>query len=506
MASIVFEKQLTNIQKGLQALKAMNKELSTFEKGSNSNKILKNVIKGAKDAENGIKSMKIEADSVSFDKAHKSINKFNNNLKHTKKYLDSVYSKLKMISFASVAGIGSIAAIGTALASNAKGGISNKTFALTSNGITQRDLSALMQLGKKHGDENLFINALNTLTNTATSTEGSKHLANLGLNQTEIINALNDKDIYKRFATLQKVMKELAKHKDDVNVDVFKEAGESLLGINATQSYAHLNRFKGIDLTTQFKNIRGVSNNEAVYNNVEKVGQAFIDLQYTLNQFKDWIISNFKGSFEKIFNSIKYAFDIIKNNKGLQNTLNAFSDFIASNVPKFIGNAFEMLMNIPTYFEKFNILLNKIHLAIKNVKDSIIYSFTSLALNLSQVEIFGGKPFANFKPSDKTLAEMYANKYANILSGINIKEAEKGVLQKQIQNSQSFFALTNNNNNKDKEAKNNIETEITKLREELKELIQNAKTNNITINIEKDGNVKAQDNKGLFNTFVNLIK
>ena len=41
MASVVFEKQLANINKGLQSLRSMNKELNKFEKGSNSTKMLR---------------------------------------------------------------------------------------------------------------------------------------------------------------------------------------------------------------------------------------------------------------------------------------------------------------------------------------------------------------------------------------------------------------------------------------------------------------------------------
>ena len=51
MASVVFEKQLANINKGLQALRSMNKELNKFEKGSNSTKTLSVAIKRLKEAE-----------------------------------------------------------------------------------------------------------------------------------------------------------------------------------------------------------------------------------------------------------------------------------------------------------------------------------------------------------------------------------------------------------------------------------------------------------------------
>ena len=127
MASVVFEKQLANINKGLQALRSMNKELNKFEKGGNSTKMLRGgAIKNLKEAESSVKSMALEAHMVRFDKAHKSLNKFNIKLQHTKKHLDTIYSKMKMVSFVSMAGIGSIAAMGASIANFGKGYINNQ--------------------------------------------------------------------------------------------------------------------------------------------------------------------------------------------------------------------------------------------------------------------------------------------------------------------------------------------------------------------------------------------
>ena len=61
MASVVFEKQLANINKGLQALYKMNKELNKFEKGSNSTKTLSVAIKRLKEAESSVKSSGIRS-------------------------------------------------------------------------------------------------------------------------------------------------------------------------------------------------------------------------------------------------------------------------------------------------------------------------------------------------------------------------------------------------------------------------------------------------------------
>ena len=112
MASVVFEKQLANINKGLQALRSMNKELNKFEKGSNSTKMLKGAIKSLKEAESSVKSMALEAHMVSFDKANKSLNKFNIKLQQTEKLLKTIYNQSKMVTFVGMAATASVGSNG----------------------------------------------------------------------------------------------------------------------------------------------------------------------------------------------------------------------------------------------------------------------------------------------------------------------------------------------------------------------------------------------------------
>ena len=180
MASVVFEKQLANIQKGLQALRSMNKELNKFEKGSNSTKkMLRGAIKSIKEAESSVKYMALEARMVSFDKANKSLNKYNITLQHTKKHLDTIYSKMKMISFVSIAGIGSIAAMGAGIANFGKGYINNQHKAKTT-GIKNfggRSLQAMQNMSELiTGNKDDLYNIISHIQDNKTSINTSLYL------------------------------------------------------------------------------------------------------------------------------------------------------------------------------------------------------------------------------------------------------------------------------------------------------------------------------------------
>lgn len=516
MASVVFEKQLANINKGLQALRSMNKELNKFEKGSNSTKMLKGAIKSLKEAESSVKSMALEAHMVSFDKAHKSLNRFNNGLKHTKKYLDSIYGKLKMIGFASMAGIGSIAAMGAAMGSGAKSQVAHTTKAKTLSNMSGRSLDILKQMGNKQGDENLIVGMYENLLNAVDN--GSIALSTFGLNQDDIIKGLNSTNIQDRVKTLDKVVKALESYKDYTTNSHFNDLSQELLGVGIREAIAYQQRAGG-SFTDQFNAISAKTNDKAgskttIYKNVEAVGQAFIDLQYTLSQFNDWFVSNFKTSFEAGFNGVSKALETIKNSKTISNKIQDFSKNIEVYITQGIGHFFESVMNIPNYLATMSNLLDKIHLAVKSVKDSIFYVFTDLGDKLSQVEWwFPGvgkfNPFGTLKPSQESLANMYADKIANTQSAINIKEREKEILQSRKENALMWAEfLPQNRLIKSAALEAEIkekDVEMKKLKQDLQELKQQSINNNITINIDKDGKVEAKSEGFAKNIIVNTI-
>ncbi|WP_289748630.1 hypothetical protein [Helicobacter bilis] len=511
MASVVFEKQLANIQKGLQTLRSMNKELNKFEKGSNSTKMLKGAIKSLKEAESSVKSMALEAHMLNFDKAHKSLNRFNNGLQHTKKYLDSIYGKLKMIGFASMAGIGSIAAMGAAMGSGAKSQVAHTTKAKTLSNMSGRSLDIFKQMGKKQGDENLIVGMYENLLNAADN--GSIALSTFDLNQDDIIKGLNSTNIQDRVKTLDKVVKALEGYKDYTKNSHFNDLSQELLGVGIREAVAYRERAGG-SFTDQFNAIRAKTNKTTIYKDVEAVGQAFIDLQYQISQFGDWLTSNFQKGLTGAFGGLETAFDIMKNDKEMKAYLNVLSAGAAVKVPQIIGNVFEAIMNIPNYFESIKILLNKIVLGAESIKNAIFYSFADLGERLSQVEWwFPGvgkfNPFGTLKPSDESLANMYGDKFANAQSKLNNLEADNKNLQSYMQHNKLFFSLT-----KDEETQKELQEKIAKnnatindLKAELKNIQAQAVINGLEIHVNtKEENIEIKQKDSLKNTLITLVK
>ena len=227
MASVVFEKQLANINKGLQALRSMNKELNKFEKGSNSTKMLRGTIKSLKEAESSVKFMALQAHMVNFDKAHKSLNNFNIKLQQTKKYLDTIYSKMKMVSFVGMAGIGSIGGIGAGIANFGKGYINNqhKAKATGIKNFGGRSLQAVQNMSESvTGNKDDLYNIIAHIQDNKTSINTSTDLAKLGINQNDWVKM----DWQTQLQTL--LDKSRDSMFDDSFNDVFHEAIQNLSG------------------------------------------------------------------------------------------------------------------------------------------------------------------------------------------------------------------------------------------------------------------------------------
>ena len=179
MAGVVFEKQLANINKGLQSLRSMNKELNKFEKGSNSTKMLKGAIKSLKEAESSVKSMALEAHMLNFDKAHKSVNKFNIKLQQTEKLLKTIYNQSKMVTFAGMAATASVGAMGAGIANFGKGYINNQHKAKVT-GIKNfggRSIQAIQNMGELiTGNKDDLYNIIAHIQDNKTSINTSLYL------------------------------------------------------------------------------------------------------------------------------------------------------------------------------------------------------------------------------------------------------------------------------------------------------------------------------------------
>ena len=188
MASVVFEKQLANINKGLQALRSMNKELNKFEKGSNSTKTLSVAIKRLKEAESSVKSMALEAHMLNFDKANKSVNKFNIKLQQTQRLLKTIYNQSKMVAFVGMAATASVATMGAGIANFGKGYINNqhKAKATGIKNFGGRSIQAIQNMSELIiGNKDDLYNIIAHIQDNKTSINTSKDLAQLGINQNE---------------------------------------------------------------------------------------------------------------------------------------------------------------------------------------------------------------------------------------------------------------------------------------------------------------------------------
>lgn len=488
MAGVVFEKQLQDIRKGVALLDTMLESMGELNKlGANFQ--MKKGIQGLQEAN---KELNTTAERIKvindrgLTKVIKDTNKFNTGLQKTKKALSAIYSKMKMISFAGMAGIGALTAIGAGMGSSATKKIASSYTGNTLN-LGKRQMDIYSHLGKKEtGNEGFFLDMINTIRSMEGTSEGNKALATLGINQQEFLKKTNLGKIEALIEAAHDVSKKGA------NNDVFNEALQALSG----KSYNELTPLKNIN--KKYNEISKKTNKESVYSNVKDVGDGFTDLQYNLGQFNDWFVSNFSDSLKTTFNAIQKSFNTLKDNEAFQNAITAGAQWVGANLPILIGKVMETIANIPNHFEAIRNLLDKIYLAVKSVKDSIYYVFTDLGDKLSQVEwdlgITKVNPFSTLKPSDKSLTSMYADKYANIQAAMDIAHRDIKILESKKKNAIAFSSLTG-----DTQKSNEIQSEITSKKQALEELIkeknnllQQATTNNITIYIDKNGDVEAK--------------
>lgn len=381
MASVVFEKQLANINKGLQALRSMNKELNKFERGSNSTKMLKGAIKSLKEAESSVKSMALEAHMVSFDKANKSLNKFNIKLQHTKKHLDTIHSKMKMISFASMAGIGSIAAMGAGIANFGKGYINNQHKAKVT-GIKNfggRSLQAVQNMSELiTGNKDDLYNIIAHIQDNKTSINTSRDLAQLGINQNDWVKM----DWQTQLQTL------LDKSKnsmfDDLYNDIFHEAIQNLSGgLNVNQLRA---------LSSELPNVSEAFNNAlknvASSENINKLTQTGKDWAVTQHQMEAFFVDSASGVNKGLTNAIKGiggGFNDLRKDTTYKAMLKGADLWLGANINQ--NSIKETINNIPALIQQTRGIYNTISSGINSVSGELKGAKNSVNDLLSYVGI-----------------------------------------------------------------------------------------------------------------------
>ncbi|WP_104746646.1 hypothetical protein [Helicobacter bilis] len=372
MASVVFEKQLANINKGLQALRSMNKELNKFERGSNSTKMLKVAIKSLKEAESSVKSMALEAHMVSFDKANKSLNKFNIKLQHTKKHLDTIHSKMKMISFASMAGIGSIAAMGAGIANFGKGYINNQHKAKVT-GIKNfggRSLQAVQNMSELiTGNKDDLYNIIAHIQDNKTSINTSKDLAQLGINQDDWVKM----DWQTQLQTL------LDKSKnsmfDVLYNDIFHEAIQNLSGGLSVNQLRALSS----ELPNVSKAFNNALENVASSENINKITKLGKEWQKAQHQMEAFFVDSASGVNKGLTNAIKGiggGFNDLRNDTTYKVMLKGADLWLGANINQ--NSIKETINNIPALIQQargiYNIIssgINSISGELKGAKNSI---------------------------------------------------------------------------------------------------------------------------------------
>lgn len=379
MASVVFEKQLANINKGLQALRSMNKELNKFEKGSNSTKMLRGAIKSLKEAESSVKSMALEAHMVSFDKANKSLNKFNIKLQHTKKHLDTIYSKMKMVSFVSMAGIGSIAAMGAGIANFGKGYINNQHKAKVT-GIKNfggRSLQAVQNISELiTGNKDDLYNIIAHIQDNKTSINTSRDLAQLGINQNDWVKM----DWQTQLQTL------LDKSKnsmfDDLYNDIFHEAIQNLSGgLNVNQLRALSDGIKELSGVNE-KGLKGLNHMQNAFNNalqnvassknINKITQTGKDWAVTQHQMEAFFVDSASGVNKGLTNAIKGiggGFNDLRNDTTYKAMLKGADLWLGANINQ--NSIKETINNIPALIQQTRGIYNTISSGINSVSGEL---------------------------------------------------------------------------------------------------------------------------------------
>ena len=452
MASVVFEKQLANINKGLQALRSMNKELNKFERGSNSTKMLKGAIKSLKEAESSVKSMALEAHMVSFDKANKSLNKFNIKLQHTKKHLDTIHSKMKMISFASMAGIGSIAAMGAGIANFGKGYINNQHKAKVT-GIKNfggRSLQAVQNMSELiTGNKDDLYNIIAHIQDNKTSINTSRDLAQLGINQNDWVKM----DWQTQLQTL------LDKSKnsmfDDLYNDIFHEAIQNLSGgLNVNQLRA---------LSSELPNVSKAFNNAlqnvASSKNINKITKLGKDWAVAQHQMEAFFVDSASGVNKGLTNAIKGiggGFNDLRNDTEYKAMLKGADLWLGANINQ--NSIKETINNIPALIQQTRGIYNTISSVINSVSGELKGAKNSVNDLLAKVNITD-------KTDNATKHSELRDKFKAIQDDILSHEAFLSVNQIRLKNAEKY-------NPNDKQAINYYQNAIKEYEKALQEAQQ----------------------------------
>lgn len=365
MGSVVFEKQLANINKGLQALRSMNKELNKFEKGSNSTKTLSVAIKRLKEAESSVKSMALEAHMLNFDKANKSVNKFNIKLQQTQRLLKTIYNQSKMVTFVGMAAAASVGGMGAGIANFGKGYINNqhKAKATGIKNFGGRSIQAIQNMSELiTGNKDDLYNIIAHIQDNKTSINTSKDLAQLGINSNDWVKM----DWQTQLQTL------LDKSKnsmfDDLYNDIFHEAIQNLSGgLSVNQLRA---------LSSELPNVSEAFNNAlqnvASSENIDTLTQTGKDWAVTQHQMEAFFVDSVSGINKGLTNAIKGiggGFNDLRKDTTYKAMLKGADLWLGANINQ--NSIKETINNIPALIQQTRGIYNTISSGINSISGEL---------------------------------------------------------------------------------------------------------------------------------------
>ena len=339
MASVVFEKQLANIKKGLELLHEMTQSMQELTDLSNENFMQKNIAqiqKANNELGNTAKKMQGIAQqskkSFNFKPGIKSINALKLGLTAVGKLLDGIYQKTKMIVFA---GIAAFAGIGF-MASNQ----SKKNQQAKDIGLSPAKMLALENAGKiKAGDSNRYVESFRNIKTNATSNNASD-FATLGLNYADFADMSDPNQMFKVFnAKAQEINKMKGAESEHL-----REAFKNIVGYSTTEFHKagayteYLNQYKeaqkaGLD------SLGGAG---------ESFDKALAQLQMTLTT----IVSKLSPFITQISDAFTKGLRDLLNNKEFNVMLKNFGKAMEQFGKSISTHIINFFKNLPEYLQK----------------------------------------------------------------------------------------------------------------------------------------------------------
>lgn len=339
MASVVFEKQLANIKKGLELLHEMTQSMQELTDLSNENFMQKNIAqiqKANNELGNTAKKMQgiTQQSKKSFDfkPGIKSINALKLGLTAVGKLLDGIYQKTKMIVFA---GIAAFAGMGF-MASNQ----SKKNNQAKDIGLSPAKMLALENAGKiKAGDSNRYVESFINIKTNATSNNASD-FATLSLNYADFADMSDPNQMFEVFnAKAQEINKMKGPESEHL-----REAFKNIVGHSTTE-------FHKAGAYTEYLN----QHKEAQKAGLDSLGgagesfdRALAQLQMTLTT----IVSKLAPFITQISDAFTKGLRDLLNNKEFNAMLKNFGKAMEQFGNNLSTNIIDFFKNLPEYIEK----------------------------------------------------------------------------------------------------------------------------------------------------------